>query len=295
MASRRTKITVSVLTPTYNRRKFISLAIKMFKAQEYPQELMEWIVLDDGEDKVGDLFEGMANVRYVALPDGVKMPIGAKRNMLNDLAKNDLIVCLDDDDYLPPQRIRKTVHALSAIPGRSVKVAGCNSYFIYYADRDEVWMYGPKGVNCCTNGTLAYWKSFFGNNRYDETATKAEERLFLRDYTVPVLQMNSEDVIVCISHSSNTVDKRRMIAPGVNNSLFRKSSLKLRDVVKEPEIRKFYKSLAEDYCGGPPAAPSPCPCPTPSPGPPAPSPCSCPTPSPGPPGGGGGGGPPASA
>jgi hypothetical protein len=47
---------------------------------------MEWIVMDDGTDKVGDLFDpkktGLKNVRYVALPEGTKLKIGAKRNAL---------------------------------------------------------------------------------------------------------------------------------------------------------------------------------------------------------------------
>ena len=36
---------VSVCTPTYNRRKFIPQLIECFKQQNYPKELMEWIVL----------------------------------------------------------------------------------------------------------------------------------------------------------------------------------------------------------------------------------------------------------
>ena len=47
---------VSVVTPTYNRRRFIPTLIKLYKAQTYPKDRMEWIILDDGTDKVGDLF-----------------------------------------------------------------------------------------------------------------------------------------------------------------------------------------------------------------------------------------------
>ena len=50
---------VSVCTPTYNRRNFIPTLIKNYLAQTYPSELMEWIVVDDGTDPVGDLFEGI--------------------------------------------------------------------------------------------------------------------------------------------------------------------------------------------------------------------------------------------
>ena len=47
---------VSVCTPTYNRRRFLPFLIKCFEAQTYPRELMEWIIVDDGEDNVGDIF-----------------------------------------------------------------------------------------------------------------------------------------------------------------------------------------------------------------------------------------------
>jgi glycosyltransferase involved in cell wall biosynthesis len=57
---------VSVLTPTFNRRSFIPYLIECFKDQDYPQEKMEWIILDDGTDKTGDIFlnSGLSNVRY---------------------------------------------------------------------------------------------------------------------------------------------------------------------------------------------------------------------------------------
>jgi len=58
------KPTVSICTPTYDRRSFIPTLIHNFKKQTYPMELMEWIVVDDGTDPVGDLFEGVPNVRY---------------------------------------------------------------------------------------------------------------------------------------------------------------------------------------------------------------------------------------
>ena len=50
---------VSVCTPTYNRRKFIPFLIKCYQSQTYPKQLMEWIVVDDGEDSVEDLFKGV--------------------------------------------------------------------------------------------------------------------------------------------------------------------------------------------------------------------------------------------
>ena len=55
---------VSVCTPTYNRRMFIPQLIKCYEAQTYPKELMEWIIIDDGEDSVEDLFKDVQGVKY---------------------------------------------------------------------------------------------------------------------------------------------------------------------------------------------------------------------------------------
>ena len=56
---------VSVCTPTYNRRQFIPQLIKCFQNQNYPKQLMEWIVVDDGEDSVEDLFKDVECVKYL--------------------------------------------------------------------------------------------------------------------------------------------------------------------------------------------------------------------------------------
>ena len=46
---------VSICTPTYNRRPFIPYTIKCFNHQDYPMDKIEWIIIDDGTDKIEDL------------------------------------------------------------------------------------------------------------------------------------------------------------------------------------------------------------------------------------------------
>ena len=55
---------ISVCTPTYNRRPFIPYLIKCFLNQDYPQDKMEWIILDDGTDKIHDLVKDISNIKY---------------------------------------------------------------------------------------------------------------------------------------------------------------------------------------------------------------------------------------
>ncbi len=238
---------VSVLTPTFNRRLFIPTAIECFKAQTYPMNRMEWIILDDGEDAVGDLFtaSGLTNVRYIRIETG-KMTIGAKRNMLNDLAKGEICVCWDDDDYYPPERVKKAVHKLRSIKGGAavIPLVGSSQIYLYYPALDEIYSYGPFMRNHCTNGTMAYWTSYGKTNRYDETAEKAEERSFTKEWKTPVAQLDPHDVMLVICHNRNTVDKRRVLDRG--GPMLKKLTTKLKTIVKSATIRDFYASLVDD-------------------------------------------------
>ena len=91
---------VSVCTPTFNRRPFISAMLKCFNHQLYPKHRMEWIIIDDGTDKIEDLVKNHPNVRYFKYD--TKMKLGRKRNLLHEKSIGDILVYMDDDDYYPP-------------------------------------------------------------------------------------------------------------------------------------------------------------------------------------------------
>ena len=100
---------VSVCTPTYNRRTFIPL-IKCYQQQNYPKELLEWIVVDDGDDPVGDLFKVVETKNILSKG---KNEIRRKRKHMHEKCTGDIIVYMDDDDYYPPERIRHAVLKLN--------------------------------------------------------------------------------------------------------------------------------------------------------------------------------------
>ena len=55
---------VSLCTPTFNRRPFIPYMIKCFEHQTYPKDRIEWIIIDDGTDPIGDLVKHIPQVKY---------------------------------------------------------------------------------------------------------------------------------------------------------------------------------------------------------------------------------------
>ena len=229
---------VSVVTPTYDRRRFIPYMIKCFKAQDYPMDKMEWIILDDGYDKVKDLFDssGLSNVRYVALEE--KVNIGEKRNKLNDLAKGSIIVAMDDDDYYPPTRVSAVVSAFKKNP--SIDLAGTSEVYLYYTDIQTIYKLGPYNKNHATNGTMAWRSSYAKKHRYDEYVTHSEERSFLDDYKHPMIQLDPFHVMLVMSHSENTFDKKKM--RDVVNPYVKKTEKKIDEFIKDKELLEFYSS-----------------------------------------------------
>jgi len=225
---------VSVITPTYNRRRFIPHLIQCFKSQTYPKEHMEWIILDDGSDPVKDLFIGMPNVRYIYNDE--KQNIGAKRNQLNREAKGDIIVAMDDDDYYPPERVYSVVTLFQNYP--KVELAGSSEIYMYYTDIQKIYKLGPYNANHATNGTMAWKKSYADNHKYDETVTHAEERSYLDDYKHPMIQLNPFKTMLVMSHSENTFDKKKM--RDGTNPMVKETSMKLRDFIKDKGLREFY-------------------------------------------------------
>ena len=107
----------------------------------------------------------------------------------------------------------------------------------------QMVQFGPYGPNHATAATFAFWKELLTdlNLAYDETACLAEERAFLRGYTVPMAQLDPMKVILVFSHEHNTFDKRMLLANmGHPNSGMRVSAKAVTDFVKEPDLLRFY-------------------------------------------------------
>ena len=227
---------VSVLTPTYNRRKFLPSMIKCYMAQTYPKDRMEWIILDDGTDCVRDVFEGLniPNLRYVRYD--TKMLIGKKRNLLHHLAVGEFMIAMDDDDYYHPERVSHVVHKFMLNP--TVELAGSSQLFIFYTDNKKIYQFGPYQKNHATNGTMASRKSYAKTHLYDETVTHAEEKSYLENYRNGMVQLDPFKVMLVISHSENTFDKRAMrdqVSPFV-----KLTQMKIKDFIRDTELRNFY-------------------------------------------------------
>lgn len=226
---------VSVCTPTFNRRPFISRMMKCFDHQDYPKERMEWIIIDDGTDKVEDLVGNHPSVKYFYY--SAKMPLGEKRNLMHKKSKGDIIVYMDDDDYYPPERVSHAVETLKSNP--EAMCAGSSEIYIYFKHIKKLYQFGPYGPNHATAGTFAFRKELLNQTQYEDTAALAEERAFLKGYTVPFVQLDPLKCILVFSHEHNTFDKRKLLE-NPNPGYVRESEKTVEQFVKEADMRKFY-------------------------------------------------------
>ena len=242
---------VSICTPTFNRRPFIPIIIKCFENQTYPKDKMEWIIVDDGTDKIEDLVAHIPQVKYFRYDE--KLTLGKKRNITNDKAKGDVLVYMDDDDYYPPERVSHAVNTLRLNP--KALCVGSSAMYIYFKHIDKMYQFGPYGPNHATAATFAFRKELLLKTRFDETASLAEEKKFLKDYTIPFAQLDSNKSILVFSHIHNSFDKKKLLEQ-LPNPFIKEVNMPPSELVKEEEVLKFFmediNQLLDDYKPGSP-------------------------------------------
>jgi hypothetical protein len=231
---------VSVCTPTFNRRPFIPMMFQCFKNQTYPAHRIEWIIVDDGTDKIEDLVNasGISQIQYYSLPN--KMTLGEKRNYMHTHAKGNIIVYMDDDDYYPPERISHAVERLTE--DKDALCAGSSEIYIYYKHIHKMYQCGPYGPNHATAGTFAFKVDMLKKCKYENHAELAEERAFLKDYTIPFVQLDPFKTILVFSHNHNTFDKKKMLE-NPHPQFCKESPRTVEDFIKldkEAPIKTFF-------------------------------------------------------
>ncbi len=191
---------VSVLCPTYNRQKYLISLVNLFNNQNYPKNLLELIILDDSDNAYTET--NIFDNRITYLHESTKMTIGNKRNKLNMLAKGDIIMCMDDDDYYPETRIS---HAVEMLQNSNLLIASCTSIYVYSPIVDKLNVMKCEMENLVRNATVAYKKEYLLNHRYNDNDTSGEEASFTNNYTEQVLILNTLLSIIVINHGKNTV------------------------------------------------------------------------------------------
>jgi glycosyltransferase involved in cell wall biosynthesis len=199
---------VSIITLTKDRRNFMPLAKYCYLLQTYPEDKMEWVIIDDGEDSIEDTLIGIPNVTYVRCDPG--MTISQKRNLAVSKAMYDVIVVCDDDDVYPENTILHRVAMMLKNPSK--ECAFCTTIPCYDITKYSSFMNVPPYTlpmsQRVSEATLIFTRKFWEDNKFDETINVAEGDAFIRGREQMCRELSPQEVIVSLTHPKNLSSRK---------------------------------------------------------------------------------------
>jgi glycosyltransferase involved in cell wall biosynthesis len=207
-------MSVSIVTITQKDRFDCLKILKELIEEQTYKNILEWIIVE-GSQNIEDAeinktniksLETSINIKYIPY-DGNTI-LGQLRNKSNDESSGDYIVCMDDDDYYPKERID---HAVKTLKLSSNLIAGNNGCMLYDYILDKQFKSEIDCNNHSTNNCMAYKKAYLKNHRYDNTKKIAEETSFTNSFTEPMCQLDPKKTIIISSHDVNTCNKRLLL------------------------------------------------------------------------------------
>lgn len=209
---------ISVVTLTYNRKKFLDLAFHNILSTDYPKEKIEWVIVDDSDDPEEQASDkiikfgrenGPLSLTYIPL---AKRTIGRKRNVGIHRAENSIILFMDDDDHYPPSSFRRRVSYLLTHPWKP-QITLCTTIACYdlqhgiSAVNTPPWNLGlSKRVS---EATFTFYKSFWETKNFSNVnIAEGDDFLEGRETESTILELPPQQIIVAMSHGKNSTSRR---------------------------------------------------------------------------------------
>ena len=89
-------------------------------------------------------------------------------------------------------------------------VAGNTEMLLADVTTEKVIKVGPHHKNHATSATMAFRKEFLKHTSFRLSDKSGEEMHFLKNWSVPVVQLKPNDTILALAHGENTVSKSHL-------------------------------------------------------------------------------------
>jgi glycosyltransferase involved in cell wall biosynthesis len=209
---------VSILTPVYDRKRFLPLMICNMIHLRYPKNKLEWVILDswskDGE--AGEpLFKSEEEIRHYSRVISINikyiyrkeaLSIGKKRNMLVKEARHKYCINMDSDDIYLQDYILYSVNEL--IKNKKQCCGSPQMLFLYPNDNNKV-----TGINCPALRQIHEASMCFTKKHHKRmggfTSSSQGEGAKMVDGCNPdfFIKTDISKCMICVCHNNNTVDK----------------------------------------------------------------------------------------
>lgn len=256
--------TISILTPTFNRRHTFKLAIENFYAIDYPQLKIEWIIVDDGTDSIKDMLPNESRIKYFYIDEAKKkelyeemvskldknknnkknknkllkyhkdgffhnrLPLGLKRNLCNRYATNKIRIHMDDDDYYPPLSIQ---NRLNGLKHKDIECIFCDTIPNFDINQFKSIINNVRDRMPIQRGmsinTMAYTMDFWQKKGFNDQDLAFEGGNFIKGRINNCKVIDYRDVIVGLIHRTNFSNRIKMPDGEPNGWAFNKVSDKL--------------------------------------------------------------------
>ena len=190
-------MSVSIIIPTYNRKKFETLLEYNINSQTY-YNIKEIIILDDSDKDRPLCIRTLIPIRYYTVP---RCTIGMKRNMGVKLAHGEYIAFMDDDDFYHPDYI---AHSIFEMEYNNKSIAGSADMYMY--NKEHKWFKQRCFfLHYLNEATMVFKKSAwtgFGDTNSNEAVP------FLEKNIGNIVETKIENLMCCVAHDNNTISKR---------------------------------------------------------------------------------------
>jgi hypothetical protein len=209
--------TVSIITPTKNRKVFTSMMIHQVEKLDYPRDKLEWIIVDDS-DSIEDyeyIKEGVESVigkkiKTVCIHLTGKNTVSDKRNMAVEKASGTYICHVDDDDYYFHNSLKTKISFLENMAGKAC--IGSTRLPVYNLLDGTSVIYETNGL---PEATMVYKKAFWAEKHFKEHL-EGEGYPFTMGRREQCLDIPYLFSIVAVNHGKNVTGKTRLYTGDVN-------------------------------------------------------------------------------
>jgi len=241
MSNKKTKIikiilSASIITITQLVRCDCLLNLyELIKLQTY-KNIIEWVIVegsktkedaDKNKEKINKLIEthelykpnNLTHMKIIYVEYTGKA-LSDLRNIGNNKCSGDIIICMDDDDYYPIERVS---HAVESLQKSNALIAGCTDIYLYEYFMDKLYKFKGFHDKHTTNNCMAFKKEYLKNHAHESGLIMSEEKSFTKDFTEPLVQLDSKKCIIVSSHNFNTFNKREICiggSYGINPTLY---------------------------------------------------------------------------
>jgi hypothetical protein len=246
---------VSILTPLYNRNKWLPMMIMNIKTFDYDKSKLEWFILDskDGEEDVRLLPNDIAiknvqdmihpiKLRYEYIPR--KMTIAEKRTYLSKRMTHNYFANMDSDDIYMESYLK---YSIQLCKKNKVGLCGSPQMIFIYPHLD----YRITAIQCAAKrqmheatmvGTKKYLKQMNYYSRHDE---KGEGASLVDGNEINVVKSECALCMICVCHNTNTCNKDAFEDVNVQDSKIQGPKFELLENIMKNEVKNGKCNLSK--------------------------------------------------